>query len=452
MNMSSLLPIKQLSFSSLLLKQLFIAIGLSFAIALPLVSVPAYIILKNNIESDIESIQTLSYQAVNEHLATGWQPHKMNRVYQSLRQEMPDAAFFLQKSPQFLSAEDDIIDPSTPTTAIFQKLIHQVEKTERKVINTNIMNGSINAGLPIVFKNQCLVCHAQQVQSGEVYNGALAGTIVLQVPMSIDNVSSTTILTLFFIFLLLFITIATVITNKLVHKKLLLPLSDLNRRVKRLKLSSHEQHIDWQRIPQEMLEIDQIDESISGHIQTIQSIYDKLDSLTVTEHEPGLFHNERYQEVISYELSRSHRYHHPFSVVLIKLVNVKVLNASAKNIDMEDSDSKYMVFGQILHNDSRETDLAFRLEEKIFAIVAPVTDVEGTITLKNDLYKRLSQSSLPANIPTSVVLPEYQFTVQIGSATFSEDNKNAQALMRAAVQDMQQSEELTGTYPPKKTP
>ena len=450
MNMSNL-AIKQLSFSSLLLKQLFIAIGLSFAIALPLVSVPAYIVLKDNIASDIESIQTLSNQAVNEHLATGWRPYNMDKVYQSLRQKMPEAVFYLQKSPPFLSAEDGVIDPSTPTMATFKKLIHQVEETERKVINTNIISGSINAGLPIFFKEQCLVCHVQQVRSGKIYSGALAGTIVLQAPMSIDQISSTTILIFFVIFLLLFITIATVITNQLVRQRLLLPLSDLNTRVKRLKLTSHEQHIDWQRTPQAMLEIDEIDESISNHIKIIQGIYDKLDALILTEHEPGILSKERYQEVIRHELFRSHRYHYPFSLILVKLLNVKVLNPTAKNIDMEDSDYKYMVFGQILHNDSRETDFAFRLEEKIFAILAPVTDRQGAMALKNNLYQRLSKSTLPESSPSLVALPEYQFTIQIGFATFSQDNKCAQTLMQAAVKDMQQSEPLTGSYPPKDT-
>jgi diguanylate cyclase (GGDEF)-like protein len=253
----------------------------------------------------------------------------------------------------------------------------------------------------------------------------------------------------FFIFLLLFIIIATLITNKLIHRNLLVPLSNLNNRVKRLKLTSHEQHIDWQREPQTMREIDQIDESISDHIHTIQGIYDKLDELTVTKHESGIFHKERYNEVIRYELFRSHRYHHPFSILLIKLDEVKVLNSTAKNIDTEDPGSKYMVFGQILHNESRETDWVFRLEEKIFAIVTPETDEAGIAILKDDIYKRLTQSPLPSDLPTTVVLPEYQFSMQLGASTFTEDNKSAQGLMRSAIKQMQEAEPLIGRYPPK---
>ena len=353
---------KQYTFKSVLLNQLFIAIAVAFAISLPLTGIPAYFALNHTINSDIENLEQRSYEAVNEHLNTGWQPYNIDKVYQGIREKMPGAALFLQKAPQFLDPEeDDIIDPSTPTTATFQRLIEDVQRNERLIVETNILNSTINAAIPIKFQSQCLVCHSQEVKTGEIYAGALAGTMVLQVPMSINQVSTTSTIAFFVIFLLIFIVIATIITNKLVQTNLLVPLAGLSERVKRLRLSSHEQHIDWERIPQQMIEIDQIDESISAHIQTIKGIYDKLDALVVTEHESGLFHKERFNEVMKYELFRSHRYQHSFSLVLIKLVDVKVLNSTAENNEIDAPGSKYIVFGQILHSDTRETEMAFRL-------------------------------------------------------------------------------------------
>jgi len=128
---------------------------------------------------------------------------------------------------------------------------------------------------------------------------------------------------------------------------------------------------------------------------------------------------------------------------------VKVLNAAAKNIETEKPGSKYMVFGQILHNDSRESDLAFRLEEQIFAIIAPETDNKGAKALEQDIYRRLTQSQIPAEIAnSSVVLPEYQFTIQVGIATYDTEHKGAKELMRHAVIDMRASKEMIGRYPP----
>lgn len=441
---------KQYTFKSVLLNQLFIAIAVAFAISLPLTGIPAFFALNHAINSDIENLETQSYEAVNEHLNTGWQPYNIDKVYQRIREKMPGAALFLQKSPQFLDPEeDDVVDPSTPTTATFKRLIEDVQRNERLIIETNILNSTINAAIPIKFQNQCLICHSQEVKTGEVYAGALAGTMVLQVPMSINQLSATSIITFFILFLTIFIVVATIITNRLVQTNLLVPLDGLNERVKRLRLSSHEQNIEWERTPQKMVEIDQIDESISAHIHTIKGIYDKLDALVVTEHQTGLFHKERFNEVMKYELFRSHRYQHDFSLVLIKLVNVKVLNATAKNIEMESPGSKYMVFGEILHNDTRETDMAFRLEEHIFAIVAPETDEAGAEVVKQDIYHRLIHSDIPTNIQNSIARPEYEFTIQVGSTTYTGDNATAKDLLKSAVISMRESEEQTGRYPPE---
>ena len=232
------------------MNQLFIAIALAFAIRVPLTGIPAYFALNYTINSDIQNLEQQSYEAVNEHLNTGWQPYNIDKVYQGIREKMPGAALFLQRAPQFLDPdEDDIIDPSTPTTATFQRLIEDVQRNERLIVETNVLNSTINAAIPIKFQSQCLVCHSQEVKTGEIYAGALAGTMVLQVPMSINQVSATSTITFFIIFLLIFIVIATIITNKLVQTNLLVPLAGLTERVKRLRLSSHEQHIDWERYP-----------------------------------------------------------------------------------------------------------------------------------------------------------------------------------------------------------
>ena len=442
---------KQYTFKSVLLKQLFIAIAIAFAISVPLTGIPAYFAINHTINSDIENLEKESYHFINEHLNTGWQPYNVDKVYQELRERMPGAALFLQKAPQFIDPEeDDVIDPSTPTTATFERLIKKVQKDERLIVETNLLTSTINAAIPIKFQSQCLVCHSQEVRTGQVYAGALAGTMTLQVPMSINQISATSIITFFVVFLTIFITLATVITNRLVQSNLLVPLAGLSARVKRLRLSTHEQHIDWERTPQRMIEIDQIDESISQHIQTIHGIYDKLDALVVTEHETGLFHKERFNEVMKYEMFRSHRYQRPFSLLLIKLVNVKILNSTAKNIEMEQPGFKYLIFGQILNHDTRDTDMAFRLEERIFAIVAPETDESVIDIVKTSIYNRMIHSSVAIDLKRSIASPEYEFTIQIGHATFKnkDENSSAKELLKTAVISMREAEMQTGRYPP----
>lgn len=440
--------IKQHSFRSVLLKQLFIAISLSFILTIILTAIPAYFLLNNAINSDIKEVETVSYEAINTHLSSGWQKLNIENVYKDVRKEIPSAALFLQKAPQYLDAGDDVIQPSNATKATFLRLIQQVENDERTIIETNLLSNHINAAIPIKFKTECLVCHTQQVQTGEIYSGALGGTMVLQVPMSINHISATSVIVFFIIFLIIFTIIATMITNRLVQRNLLSPLAMLSERIKKLRLSSHEQHINWQRTPQKMVEIDHIDEDISNHIHSIRRIYDKLDALMVTEHQTGLFHKDRFNEVMRYEMFRSHRYKHPISLMIIKLAKVKVLNATAKNLEVEEPGTKYLTFGHILHNDTRETDMSFRLEEQIFAVVAPDTDEAGAQYLKEDIFRRLISMELPQDAERTSATPEYEFTIQVGYSTYIGDNTSPKEILKSAVRSMQASQPTTGRYPP----
>lgn len=441
---------KQSTFKSLLLKQLFIAIAIGLLITIPLVSIPAYVYFNQSIKNDIANVEEISYEAINTHLATGWQKHNITEVYRDIRQAMPNALLFLQKAPDYIDSDDDKLNPDSAAHVEFIKLIEQVQLNERTIIDSNIFNKTINAAIPIKFKNECLVCHAAEVSTGQIYTGALGGTMVMQVPMSVELISTTSVIVFFVLFILIFTVIAAFVTNKLVQTKLLSPLELLDGRVKRLRLTSHQRKIDWQRTPQNLIEIDHIDQSISEHIDILKAVYQRLDNLMLTEHEVGLFHKDRFNQVLKYELARTKRYQHACSLVIIQLEKVRVLNASAKNLESETPGSKYLTFGEILHNDTRSSDMTFRLEETIFAILAPETDSNGAQTIKRDIYRRLISNELPVNEQRKSALPEYEFSIKMGSAVFEHDAKvDAKTLLKTGLENMQESTLFTGFYPPK---
>lgn len=441
---------KKESFKTLLIKQLLISIGLGLVILIPLIAFPTYLILNNTINSDIEQVESTSYQAINTHLVTGWQSHNIANVYADVRQQLPDAILFLQKAPTFLRDEDDQLQGNTETDKHLLSLIQRVEKDEELIIEKDFTNKTISAAIPIKFKNECLVCHRSEVSSGQVYVGALGGTMVLQVPMSIENISTTSAVMFIVMFLVLFTIVVAFFAINRVQSRLLTPLEQLDHRVNQLKVSSHERHIDWQRNHQPILEIDHIDESISEHIDAISNMYNKLDALMVTEHETGLFHRDRFNEVMRYEMFRSHRYQHPFSLMVVKFENVRVLNATAKNKEMEDPGSKFMLFGQILDNDTRETDMSFRLDEQIFAVLMPETDEPGAEKVRANIYKRIISTQLDTNAERSTSSPEYEFTVKMGLSTYQgDDETSSKDILKTAIESMRSAQIQTGFYPPK---
>lgn len=420
-------------------KQILLAIIISLLISLPVTLIPGFFIFQADLEKLLKTLEIASYDEVDKHLATGWQPHNVDQMLSHLNEKRPDAQFFLQKSPFFL---DPDTDHTVSEKAEIQSLIKQVEQTKTIQVSAQLFQGKLNAAIPIVFQQKCLNCHVKEVASGQIRKGMLAGSIAFQAPISFAHVSSISLLLFLGLFFVNFVLIALYLTDRFLQQKLLSPLKNLSARIRSLRLNPEQQSVEWQRTPQSVLEIDEIDHDISKHISTLQGIYNKLDALIVTEHETGLFHRDRFNEVMQYEVLRCRRYDRIFSVVLIKLVKARPVKPEAiAQLSIEEKKaSEAESFSRFLKIDTRNTDLTFRITENLFVVVAPETDRNGARILQESLAQRILQSE------TSVLAEEhdntslYEFDFQIGSATFSETCSTAKQMMHDAAEKMKPAE------------
>ena len=89
-------------------------------ITIPLVSIPAYIFFNQAVKNDIANVEEISYEAINTHLATGWQKHNIAEVYRDIGQAMPNALWFLQKAPDYIDADDDRVNPDSPAHPVIK--------------------------------------------------------------------------------------------------------------------------------------------------------------------------------------------------------------------------------------------------------------------------------------------------------------------------------------------
>jgi len=427
---------KQVSLSKLLTRQILFAMLTGLFISLPLTFIPAYFIAQSNIKETIQQIETKSYEEVNKHLATGWQQENIDLTIQHLNQQLPKASFYLQKHPMFMS-ENELAEPGY--SGHIQPLINEVERTKQAVFKTDLFNTTLYAAYPIKFKDSCLSCHAQEVKDGLIYPGLQAGTIAFQAPFSLAMISSLTQVLFFTVFISIFVFTTLYLTNRFIQQKLLSPLQSLSSRIVSLKLDNHTQEVDWQRTPQTVVEIDQIDEKISQHIQFIQGIYSKLDALTVTEHETGLFHRERFNEVIQYELMRSKRYQHPFAILVFKLTGATPANQDyfKQFPEKEQNSMKIHAFSQLLMSDVRVTDLVFRITEDLFVMIAPETDKEAVDVIQANLAQNLKNTD---GHELEEIECRFEFEFKMGHACFDEDGLNAKQLMHEAAVRMNASQ------------
>jgi len=436
------LPLK-----SVLLNLILKALFLSFVVSLPIVSIPSYLFLENKITSDVEQLETFSYRITNEHLQQGWKEASLNKLYQKLQTELPDTEFYLQKAADFRQK-----DTSLPTNIQkFKPLIEHVERYESSVINASLLQGTIKAGFPIRFTKECISCHRDEFKSGKAYTGSVGAILVLEAPISINHIATDNVLIFFVIYFLLLVLLTVIIAANLIQKRLQPGFNAFNNKINHLKINSYDRQLDWTRSPQKILEMDELDASMLNHIESIHQLYRKLDH-NHNQHKPddvlsdALFHQE-----IQHEMVRCKRYEHSFSILLVRPIDLKVLNASAKVMEQESPGSKCLIFGNVLKNCTRDPDLIFRLEDHLFAIISPETSMESARYLKKVLFQRIQQSKIPNELYGNSMPPEYQFTIQLGFTTYDgSEQLETTRLVERAISSLEESCEVTGVFPSSK--
>jgi|GEM_PF-6917803 len=416
---------KQVSLSKLLIQQILLAILTGLLISLPVTLIPAYFIVQSNIQQTVTHLEQVSHAEVNQHLVTGWRQANIDLILQHLNQEIPGAYFYLQKHPSFVDTNEHFIPPEADE---IKQLIQQVEANNQAASKASLFSDKLYAAYPIKFKERCLTCHQAEVKAGTIVLNQPAGIIAFEAPFSTAMVSTFTQVLFFILFMSTFISAALYLTNRSIHLKLLDPLQDLSKRIVSLQLDSHTQASDWKRTPHEIIEID---EKVSQHIHFIQGIYSKLDALIVTEHETGLFHRDRFNEVMSYELMRSKRYEHEFCVVVIKLMSAEPSDMEYFNSLSEEQQNTAKVhrFSQLISKDSRATDLVFRITEDLFVVIAPETGLKGAEVIQSNIVDHLKHAQ-----HSEIKHAEYRFNFhfKIGFGHYPTDGQTAKKIMHEA--------------------
>lgn len=429
----------KVSLSKLLSQQILLAMLAGLLIALPITLIPTWFLAKSSIENKLTELQQTSYDEVDKHLATGWQPHNVDKILTNLRQEVPAAQFYLLKHRLFLDEGES--NPKLPTDELNQ-LVRDVERSKEIEYQTDWGNAQLMAAYPIQFQNNCLPCHAAEVEAGIVYPGLQAGTIVFQAPVPLSWISAISQGLFFILFIGSFIAAMFWLTQRFIHRRLIAPMENLAQRVSNLKLDASHQEVDWERVPHSISEVDRIDETLTQQIHYIQGVYNKLEALVVTEHETGLFHKDRFNEVINYEVMRSRRYEHSFSVLLLKTVSATPADSEAyQALDKhEQQAARAHAFSQVLIHQTRATDLVFRVGDQLYAIIAPETDAAGAQLVLSNIKERIQILRTSGETCEQGDLA-FSFEYLGGYATFDEDGQNAKQLLHEAVHRMNQSAE-----------
>jgi diguanylate cyclase (GGDEF)-like protein len=157
---------------------------------------------------------------------------------------------------------------------------------------------------------------------------------------------------------------------------------------------------------------------LSGALLDQARLFEQVRSMAVTDPLTGLSNYRRLINVLEAELDRSRRTQRPFSVVLLDMDGLKIINDHYGHL----TGSRSLVrIGKILRNHSRAIDTAARYGGDEFAVVLPEAGKDIASRVVARIRERLStEPERPA------------LSVSAGVAAFPEDGDTPEKLLGAA--------------------
>jgi diguanylate cyclase (GGDEF)-like protein len=157
---------------------------------------------------------------------------------------------------------------------------------------------------------------------------------------------------------------------------------------------------------------------LSGALLDQARLFEQVRSMAITDPLTGLANYRRLISVLEAELDRSRRTQRPFSVVLLDMDGLKIINDQYGHL----TGSRALVrIGKILRNHSRAIDTAARYGGDEFALVLPEAGKDISSRVVSRIRERLSAE------------PEHPtLAVSAGVAAFPEDGDTPEKLLGAA--------------------
>jgi len=157
---------------------------------------------------------------------------------------------------------------------------------------------------------------------------------------------------------------------------------------------------------------------LSGALLDQARLFEQVRSMAVTDSLTGLSNYRRLISVLEAELDRSRRTQRPFSVMLLDMDGLKIINDQYGHL----TGSRSLVrIGKILRNHSRAIDTAARYGGDEFAVVLPEAGKDIASRVVTRIRERLSaEPERPA------------LSVSAGVAAFPEDGDTPEKLLGAA--------------------
>lgn len=149
----------------------------------------------------------------------------------------------------------------------------------------------------------------------------------------------------------------------------------------------------------------------------------------------GVWNRRSLEEALQREKDRSERFHHSFSILMLDVDNLKILNDTYGHLL---GDEVIKTIARTIKSSCRRIDMVGRYGGDEFVVILPETDRKGAVKVSEKILSRIKSKSLTAPDGTKIPL-----SVSIGIASYPLDAEDVEKLLSLADAAMYRAK-LTG--------
>jgi c-di-GMP phosphodiesterase len=358
---------------------------------------------------DARKTSRMAFEALYSAMEKGWSKKDLDAIIVRLNHVEPNMRINAYRSPIVAALFGDRIND--------KKVREHDPMVARAMRGEEILTGNdeIRYLYPIVVKQECLVCHTN------AKIGDINGVIDVGYPVGNLKISLTTMINSFIIFFVFFTIIIFAILYFRLNSLLVEPLKQFIGLIQ--EIISKNDMAKRVSLKTKILEVKNIENYFNKMLDSIQDYYEKLQKLSDRDYLTGLYNRRKFEEFLSYEIHRSLRHQHKFTIIMIDLDNFKYINDTYGHAS---GDLVLKEVTEIFGSNLRNADILARLGGDEFAVILPETPYEKGYGVVEKL-----RSCLEAT-PISLMFDQITLTASFGIAEYPELGDSIESLLTGA--------------------
>ncbi|MDP2759163.1 MAG: EAL domain-containing protein [Sideroxyarcus sp.] len=403
--------VKQISLGRLLLILSLVALTIAFALIFGLSGLARDRAVRELARQNAHQTSQLVFQSLYSSMRKGWTKDEINDSIARLTRQFPELKIKVYRS--------------AAVAAQFGAMPHEAEVVAGDAALRGVLAGgeeimlspdrdSIRYLYPVHASQECLACHTGS-QAGTVH-----GVIDITYPVTHLKVLLGSVLNNMIVYALAIFALVLLLLYFKLRYLLVMPIAQLVNVMREISTDMNLARRVEYGTP--LRELHNLTDYFNGLLQTVHEYNIKLEELSIRDLLTGLYNRRKFEDVLRYEIIRSDRHGHAFSLIMVDLDNFKYINDTFGH---PIGDLVLKELAGLLAAGLRQGDLLARLGGDEFAILLPETGAANGMQVAHKLHQSLGNKEF--ELPVGKI----RCTASFSLVSFPDDGKTVEEIYSA---------------------